>query len=61
MRFFSWREMAEMDSTSISTQKRLQANDPRYPRKVRLSPGRVGFAEADREAYDRQRIEDAAF
>ena len=60
MRFFSWREMAQMDNTSVSTQKRLQANDPRYPRKIQLSPGRVGFAEDDRERYDLQRMADAA-
>ena len=48
--------MAVSDKTSVSTQKRLQKTDPRYPRKVRLSPGRVGFSSSAKEAYDRARI-----
>ena len=47
MPFFSWAKMAEMDGTSVSTQKRLEANDPRYPTKYNLSPGRVGFCSKD--------------
>ncbi len=56
MQFHSWKEMAALDGTSVSTQKRLQKTDPRYPRKVRLSPGRVGFSSSAKEAYDRARI-----
>ena len=58
MKFHSWKEMAALDGTSISTQKRLQKTDPRYPRKVRLSPGRVGFSSFAKEAYDRARVEE---
>ena len=58
MQFLSWDDMAVSDKTSVSTQKRLQKTDPRYPRKVHLSPGRVGFPSSDKEAYDRARIDD---
>ena len=53
MRFLSWAEMAKRRGTSISTEKRLEKEDPDYPRKVQLSPGRVGFAEEAAERYDR--------
>ncbi len=56
MSFLSWAKMAEMDGTSISTQKRLQANDPRYPTKYELSPGRVGFCSEEKAEYDRARM-----
>ncbi len=56
MKFLSWSDMAALDGTSVSTQKRLQKTDPRYPRKCHLSPGRVGFPSSDKEAYDRARI-----
>ena len=45
MRYITWREFAARLSVSISTAKRLYAEDPDFPRKVRLSPKRVGFPE----------------
>ncbi len=53
MRFLSWKEVADRRTTSVSTEKRLHKTDPRYPKKVNLSPGRVGFAEEAADAYDR--------
>ena len=46
MRFISWQEFAARASVSISTLKRLQANDPTFPTKIRISRHRVGFDEA---------------
>ena len=52
MRFLSWKDMAARRGTSVSTEKRLHKTDPRYPKKVNLSPGRVGFAEEAADEYD---------
>ena len=59
MKFLSWKDMAERDTTSVSTQKRLYATDPRYPHKVQLSPNRVGFPEDEADAYAAARIAEA--
>ena len=59
MKFLSWKEIAARRGTSVSTEKRLEKEDPRYPRKVPLSPGRVGFPEDEADAYDRALIADA--
>ncbi len=56
MRFFSWKQQAARRGTSVSTEKRLQKEDPRYPQKVQISPGRVGFPEDEADAYDRALI-----
>ena len=53
MKFKSWRQRAEDRSTSVSTEKRRYKADPRYPRLVPLSPGRVGFVDDELDAYDR--------
>ena len=53
MQFLSWKEIAARRGTSVSTEKRLHKTDPRYPKKTRLSPGRVGFAEEEADEYDR--------
>ena len=53
MAFISWRQMAKRRGTSVSTEKRLHATDPRYPTKYHTSPGRVGFAENEVDEYDR--------
>ena len=58
MKFLSWREMAARRGTSVSTEKRLQATDPRYPRKIPLSPGRVGFLEKEAELFDAALVAD---
>ena len=52
MRFISWKDLAERRSTSVSTEKRRVKSDPRHPRLVRLSPGRVGFPEPEIDAFD---------
>ena len=52
MQFLSWKEMAARRGTSVSTEKRLEKEDSAYPEKVKLSPGRVGFAEDQAERYD---------
>ena len=46
MLFISWKEFAARASVSLSTLKRLQANDPTFPTKIRISQHRVGFDEA---------------
>ena len=51
-RFLSWKQMAARRGTSVSTEKRLQQTDPRYPKKVRISEGRVGFPETEADDYD---------
>ena len=53
MKFLSWKEIAARRGTSVSTEKRLQKEDPDYPDKTQLSPGRVGFPEDQAERYDR--------
>ena len=57
MQFLSWKEIATRRGTSVSTEKRLQKKDPDYPEKVKLSPGRVGFAEDQAESYDQVLID----
>lgn len=52
MKFTSWKQRAADRSTSISTEKRCYANDPRYPRLVPISPGRVAFVSSECDAYD---------
>ena len=59
MRFLSWKQMAARRGTSVSTEKRLQKEDPRYPTKVPISSGRVGFPEDEADAYDRALIAEA--
>ena len=53
MQFRSWKQRAEARSTSVSTEKRRYKADPRYPRLVQISPGRVGFVDDELDAYDR--------
>ena len=43
--------MAKRRGASVSTEKRLEKTDPRYPRKVKISDQRVGFVEAEVNAY----------
>ncbi len=52
MKFTSWKQRAEDRGTSVSTEKRCYANDPRYPRLVPISPGRVAFVSSELDAYD---------
>ena len=47
----SWRDFADRLNTSVSTTKRLHAEDPEFPKKVRISPGRVGFFAHEADAY----------
>ena len=44
--------------TSLSTLKRLEKNDPKFPQKVRVSAGRVGFFEDEADEYvsNRERV-----
>lgn len=51
----SWRTLAERLDTSVSTAKRLEKDDPDFPRKVRISPGRVGFFEDEATTYTKLR------
>lgn len=51
MRYLTWREVADRLTVSVSTAKRLHANDPDFPPKVPISPGRVGFLENKADAY----------
>ena len=52
MQFLSWKELADRRSTSVSTEKRRVKNDPRHPRPVPMSPGRVAFPEPETDEYD---------
>ena len=52
MQFLSWKNLADRRSTSVSTEKRRINTDPRHPRPVKISPGRVGFPEPEIDAYD---------
>ena len=52
MQFVSWKDLADRRTTSVSTEKRRVKRDPRHPRKVQISPNRVGFVEAECDAYD---------
>ena len=49
--FWSWRDIVESKGTSASTEKREYKTDPAYPRKVKLAPHRVGFPDAEVQAY----------
>ena len=51
-KFLSWDDIAERRSTSKSTEKRRVKDDPRHPRAVHVSPGRVAFPEPEIEDYD---------
>ena len=51
-KIISWRELANrMAGASVSTVKRLEKIDPEFPRKVKVSLGRVGFFEDEVDAY----------
>ena len=52
MKFTSWKQRAEDRGTSVSTEKRCHATDPRYPRLVKISPGRVAFVASELDTYD---------
>ena len=52
MRFLSWKDLADRRTTSVSTEKRRVNTDPRHPRLVKISPGRVGFPEPEVDEYD---------
>ncbi len=52
MRFLSWKDLADRRSTSVSTEKRRIKRDPRHPRPVQISLGRVGFPEPEADEYD---------
>ena len=51
MKFLSWRELGSRADLSLSTLKRLRLEDPKFPRKIRISSGRVGFVEAETDAW----------
>ena len=51
MKFISRKDLAARRSISLSTQKRLE-QDPRHPRPVDVSPGRVAFVEPEADEYD---------
>ena len=51
MKLLTWRELADRASVSVSTVKRLHKEDPNFPRKLRISPGRVGFVEDEADAW----------
>ena len=51
MQLLSWKEVAARVSVSVSTVKRLHAADPRFPKKLRISSGRVGFDEAELDRW----------
>lgn len=52
MRFLSWKDVAKRRTTSVSTEKRRVKEDPRHPKPIQISPGRVAFIEAEVDAYD---------
>ena len=51
MQLLSWTQLAARISVSISTAKRLRLEDPTFPKKLRISSGRVGFSEAELDAW----------
>lgn len=55
--FISRRDLAKRRTISLSTQKRLE-QDPRHPRPVQISPGRVAFVDEECIAFDRMIIEE---
>lgn len=50
-RILSWRSLSENSELSISTLKRLCNTDPNFPRKIQISPGRVGFYEHEADRW----------
>ena len=56
MKFITWKELAKRRTTSISTEKRRVKDDPRHPKLVQVSPGRVAFVEAEIEVYDENMV-----
>ena len=52
VKFLSWKQRVEERGTSISTEKRQYAADPRYPRLVQISPGRKAFVADELDQYD---------
>ena len=52
MQFLTWRDLARRRTTSVSTEKRRVKDDPRHPKLVQISPGRVAFIESEIDAYD---------
>ena len=51
MKFISRRDLAARRSISLSTQKRIES-DPRHPRPIEISPGRVAFVESEVDDFD---------
>lgn len=51
MKFISRKDLAKRRSISLSSQKRLET-DPRHPKPVNVSPGRVAFVEPEADEYD---------
>lgn len=56
MKFLSWQDLADRRSTSVSTEKRRVKSDPRHPKPVPITPGRVAFIEHECDAYDEQMV-----
>ena len=58
-KIISWRTLAERIDASVSTAKRLERDAPDFPRKVQVSPGRVGFFEDEVDVFiaARERVE----
>ena len=52
MKFVSWKQRVEDRGTSRSTEQRRYLDDPRYPRLVQISPGRVAFVASELDDYD---------
>lgn len=50
-RLISWRTLSKSSELSISTLKRLGKSDPNFPRKIQISPGRVGFYEDEADSW----------
>ncbi len=51
MQLLTWKQLASRVSVSVSTVKRLHAEDPSFPRKLTISSGRVGFDEAELDRW----------
>ncbi len=51
MQFISRKDLAARRSISLSSQKRLET-DPRHPKPVNVSPGRVAFVEPEADEFD---------
>ena len=52
MKFLSWKDLAARRTTSVSTEKRRVKSDPRHPKPIPVSAGRVAFLEPEIESYD---------